>query len=236
MKEIMTGNSVCIEMSGEIAVLRLDDGRVNAFTRDSVDELRRAMAGVAASATAVVVTARSGYFSAGLDRSVILGTDRGSIKDLLRAVTSLYDDVLSFPLPVVAACTGHAVAAGALLLLCCDYRVAARGEAKIGLTEVAAGVPLFPLAVAVARTRLSNTDLVTALLEGRAYPVRAAQTVGYVDEVCEPTEIRQRAVAAATRLAGFDRAAFLTSRRLIWESARDEVRRAVAARHSPAPG
>ena len=39
--------------------------------------------------------------------------------------------------PVVAACTGHAVAAGALLLLGCDQRVGPDAPVKIGLNEVA---------------------------------------------------------------------------------------------------
>jgi enoyl-CoA hydratase len=230
----MTKEPVTVEVSGEIAVVRLDDGRVNAFTERSAGELRRALAGAAGSSAAVVLTGRTGYLSAGLDRSVMLSPDRTRARVLLSEATALYEEILSLPVPVVVACTGHAVAAGALLLLCSDYRVAALGDAKIGLTEVAAGVPLFPLAVAVARTRLSGSARVTALLEGRAYSVREAQAVGYVDEVCDQLEIEQRAVANATRLAGLDRAAFLTSRRLLWAPAREEVRRA-AGRKNPAP-
>ena len=46
-----------------------------------------------------------------------------------------------FKLPVIIACTGHAVAGGALLALCGDVRIGAAGDFKMGLNEVAIKMP-----------------------------------------------------------------------------------------------
>ncbi|HEY3716421.1 MAG TPA: enoyl-CoA hydratase-related protein [Jatrophihabitantaceae bacterium] len=232
----MATDAITVEVVGDVGVVRMDDGRVNAFTDDSVQDLRQALSTAATSSMAIVLTGRPGYLCAGLDRRVILGEDRDKVRALLHSVTSLYEELLTLPVPTVAACTGHAVAAGALLLLCCDYRLAATGPARVGLTEVAAGVPLFPLAVAVARTRLSGGQFVTSLLEGRALSIPEAQAMGYVDDICLAGELEERAVATAARLAALDRVAFLTSRQLLWAPAQEEVRRAVAARQRPTPG
>jgi enoyl-CoA hydratase len=213
---------------GEVSVVRLDDGRVNALDVPTVARLREQLADAARTSSCVV--------SAGLDRAVMLGADRAGRSRLLRAVTGLYEEVLNLSVPTVAAGTGHAVAAGALLLLCCDYRVTAAGDARIGLTEVAVGVPLFPLAVAVARVRLASQHLATALLQGRTYRPDEAAAVGYVDAVCPAAELPEHALAAARRLGGLDRAAFLASRRLLWAPAWDEVNRARAHDQPPAPG
>ena len=44
--------------------------------------------------------------------------------------------------PVVIACSGHAVAAGALLLLGADVRIGSRGAFRIGLIETEIGLVL----------------------------------------------------------------------------------------------
>ena len=62
----------------------------------------------------------------------------------------------TLPMPLVVACTGHALAGGALLVLTGDVRVAARGAFRIGLNEVQLGLPLPILAVELARYRPSR--------------------------------------------------------------------------------
>ena len=60
------------------------------------------------------------------------------------------------PLPVVAGCTGHALAMGALLLLGADLRLGAAGDFKIGLNETAIGMVLPDFAIQLVEERLSR--------------------------------------------------------------------------------
>ena len=115
-----------------------------------------------------------------------------------------------FPLPVVAACTGHALAAGALLLLASDARIGARGDFKIGLNEVAIGLRLPIFAIELARDRLSKRHFMAATIEGRVYRPEPACDAGYLDRLVEPeavletalNEARQRAELPTGALAG----------------------------------
>ena len=43
--------------------------------------------------------------------------------------------IFSFPRPVVAACSGHAIALGAFLLCSSDYRVGSKGNFKLVQTN-----------------------------------------------------------------------------------------------------
>ncbi len=81
-----------------------------------------------------------------------------SMRSLVAAGGRFVAKLLLEPLPVVAACTGHALAAGALVLLAADHRIGAAGDWKIGLNEVAIGMPLPVWAVELARYRMPPSE------------------------------------------------------------------------------
>jgi enoyl-CoA hydratase len=68
---------------------------------------------------AVVLHGRDGRFSAGFDLSVMRGGDLRAMSDLVSDGGELAKTLFGARVPVVAACTGHALAAGALVLLAC---------------------------------------------------------------------------------------------------------------------
>ena len=81
------------------------------------------------------------------------------------------------------ACTGHALAGGALVVLTGDYRIGASGEFKIGLNEVTIGMPVPVLAMELARDRLATSELVRATLLAQIYNPEGAVRAGYLDAV-----------------------------------------------------
>jgi enoyl-CoA hydratase len=103
--------------------------------------------------------------------------------------------------PVVAACTGHAVALGAGLLLAADLRVGASGPYKVGFNEVTIGLPLPATLVRLACTRLDPARRAEAVLLGRLWGPERAIEVGFLDEVHEPAVVVDHALARATELA-----------------------------------
>jgi enoyl-CoA hydratase len=100
------------------------------------------------------------------------------------------------PVPVLAACTGHALAAGALLLLAADYRIGEPGQYTLGLNETRIGIALPQFAVDMARVRLSTNRLVAATLCASIVGPEEACDYGYLDG------IESEATAAAQGLAG----------------------------------
>src|SRR3990172_8491307 len=73
------------------------------------------------------------------------------------------------PLPIVVACTGHALAMGAVLLTAADERLGARGDFKIGLNETAIGMTLPRSAVEIVRERLSKRHFERAVVRAEIY-------------------------------------------------------------------
>jgi len=138
--------------------------------------------------------------------------------ELITKGAGLLFQVLAHPRPVVAACTGHAVAAGAAILLACDAGVGLDGPFKIGLNEVAVGLPLPSFVTTLARERLDARRLVAATLGAAVYSPSEAAEVGYLDRVVSQ-EVVGAATAQARRLAAFPADAY----RLTKESARRDL-------------
>jgi enoyl-CoA hydratase len=132
---------------------------------------------------------------------------------LLTRGADLLMKVYGAPLPLIVACTGHAMAGGALTVLTGDYRVCARGDYKIGLNEAAIGMPVPVLAMELARDRLSKRALTRATLLGEIYDPEGALSVGYVDELAAPGDVVARATAEAKRLGAISKMAFKATKK-----------------------
>ncbi len=118
-----------------------------------------------------------------------------------------------FGVPTVAACTGHALAAGVLTLLSCDVRVGADVPAKIGLNEVAIGMALPKFAVELARERVPHHLLGEATLGARIFDPAAAVGAGYLDRVVPADDLLPTALAEAERLATLRTGAYALTKR-----------------------
>lgn len=196
-------DALTTERRGPVLVLHLDDGKANALTFDLIAALRSAVADaeVDEGIGAVVIHGREGRFSGGFDLGVMFGDDLAAIIALVADGGDLVHTLYGASVPVVAACTGHALAAGALVLLGCDVRVGADVEAKIGLNEVAIKMVLPDWAFTIATERLSRRHLQRAVANARITGPHEAAAAGYLDEVVPAAEVLERAVAVAEELA-----------------------------------
>ncbi len=201
-------------LDGEIALLHLDDGKANALSDATIGELLDGLARAEREAKAVVLAGRPERFCAGFDLRVMMsGPD--TAQALVRRGADLLLALYGAPLPVVAACTGHALAAGAMVLLASDVRVGAAGAYRIGLNELAIGLPLPVLAMELARDRLSTAELPRATLGARIYAPEEAARAGFLDEVVPADRLLARAREEAARLGAFPRGAWhATKKRL----------------------
>ncbi|WP_208026837.1 crotonase/enoyl-CoA hydratase family protein [Rhabdothermincola sediminis] len=200
----MTGSTegaVTYRLDGSVAVIRIDDGKANAISHAIAAELDRGLTQAETdTAGAVVIAGRPGRFSAGFDLTVMRsGIDEA--RDLLRVGAELALRIYTFPAPVVLGVTGHALAMGAILLLAADTRIGAAGEFKIGLNEVAIGMPVPRFATELARDRLSPRHLTAAVNHARIYDPTTAVDAGYLDEVVSPDDVEQAALDHAGTLA-----------------------------------
>lgn len=199
----MTTDALTIERRGPVMVLHLDDGKANALTFDLIAAIKAAVLEAEADPEigAVVIHGREGRFSGGFDLGVMYGGDFAKIVELVADGGDLVHTLWGCGVPIVAACTGSAVAAGALTLLGCDVRVGADIPAKIGLNEVAIKMVLPDWALTIAVDRLSKRHVHRATANARLTAPREAVDAGFLDEVVPAERVLDRAVEVATELA-----------------------------------
>jgi enoyl-CoA hydratase len=185
----------------------MDDGKANALSRSMIDAVTAALARAEQEASAAVLVGRPERFCAGFDLRVMMSSPEAA-KELLVAGSGMLMKLYGSTIPLVVACTGHALAGGALVVLTGDYRIGAAGAFRIGLNEVSIGLPVPVLAMELARDRLSKRALVQATLLAQIYDPATALDAGYLDEVAAPDQVLDRAKAEAARLGALPRSAF----------------------------
>jgi enoyl-CoA hydratase len=191
---------VSMVRDGDVAVITFDDGKANALSFAVLDGLNDALDTAAAESKAVALVGREGKFSAGFDLSVMTG-DIEDARRLLAAGATLGLRIYTFPIPVVLGVTGHALAMGGILTTTADYRVGASGPYKIGLNEVAIGMPVPSFGVEWCRARLSPAWFTRCVQHAELCPPERAVLAGFLDEVVPMEEVAGRARAVAAQLA-----------------------------------
>ena len=198
---------VTYRLEGPVAHIQMDDGKANALSDAMMTELGLALDRAGKEAKAVVLAGRPERFCAGFDLKVMMSSPAAA-KDMLTRGAALLMRLYGSPLPLVVACTGHALAGGALVLLTADVRFGAEGAFRIGLNEVAIGLPVPILAMELARDRLTTTELGRATLRAQIYDPAEAAGMGYLDAAVPAGELLARATEEATRLGGLSAHAF----------------------------
>ena len=199
-------------LDNDVAVIGMDDGKVNAISHDFCAQVQSALDRAEREARAVALIGRPQRFSAGFDLNVFKQGEEATY-GLLQAGGALMLRLFRHPQPLIMGCTGHAIAGGALLLLTGDTRVAAAGEFKIGLNETAIGMVLPQFGLELAQHRLSPQHIQAAVIQAQLFNPEGARAAGFVDEVVPPDEVPARTVAVAQQMATIAGAAYAGNKR-----------------------
>ncbi len=184
-----------------IATITMDDGKVNAFSIPMLQAVHAALDRAEQDGAIVILTGREGYFSAGFDLKVFAGGDVGQVIEMLTLGATLAERILGFERPVITACPGHTVAAGAFMALAADMRIGTDGPYRIGLNEVKIGLTVPWFVIELARQRLNPAHFNRAVVSATIYGPTEAVTAGFLDEVVAADELRAASLAAAATLA-----------------------------------
>ena len=150
-----SSEKVTYRRDDSIAVITMDDGKANVLgpdmqqaINDAIDQADRDDVG------ALVLAGNDKVFSGGFDLKVFRSGDLDASIGMLRGGFELSHRLLSYPKPVVIACTGHAIAMGSFLLCSGDHRITAPNY-NIQANEVAIGLVMPRTAIEVCRLRLT---------------------------------------------------------------------------------
>ena len=142
----------------------------------------------------VLTSTNSKFFSIGFDIPELIELTKKDFREFYTAFNQICMDMYTFPKPLVAAITGHAVAGGCILTLCCDYRFIAEGKKLMGLNEIKLGVPLPYPADRILRQIVDDHVARTILDTGDFFPPERSFKMGLVDEVVPLERVVEKAV------------------------------------------
>jgi enoyl-CoA hydratase len=211
-----------------VALLRMDDGKANALGPQMMSELRAALDAAEEADQAVVLTGREERFCAGFDLKV-MGSGPEQAKDLVRQGAELFLRLYLYPRPVVIAASGHAMAGGAVLLLCADERFGAKGPFKIGLNEVQIGLPVPAFVNELTDARLEKRARIPSTLFARVHDPEAALDAGFLDRLVEPESLLESALETAVLLSKLPKKSFTSTKRSQRGPLADRVRAGLEA-------
>lgn len=216
---------------GSVLLIQMDDGKANALSTSMMAEISSALAAAEADdrVGAVVLAGREGRFSGGFDLGVMQSGDFTAIVNLVADGGDLVKTIYGCGVPVVAACTGHALAAGALMLLGSDVRVGVDGPFKIGLNEVAIGLTLPDWAHTIAVERLGTRHIQRAIANARITDPSEAVEVGFLDRVVPADQLIDAAIEEASALTALDIGAYGRTMRGFRKPTIDQMEAQIAA-------
>jgi enoyl-CoA hydratase len=214
------------EQHDGIAMLNMDDQKANAYGPGMIQALSEGLDRAELEAQVAVIKGRPGVFCAGFDLKIIRGDDEQARVDMRSAGEALLLKAYVHPQPLIMACTGHALAAGALLMLTGDYRIGVIGEFSIGLNETAIGLSLPPFGLELARDRLDPRALSNATVGATLCDPQAAVEVGYLDSAVESQSFDDAVVDMANRLSALDVAAYAETKRRLRRATIERIRTA----------
>jgi enoyl-CoA hydratase len=219
---------VSFELRGDLALVRLDDGKANAMSAALVAGVEAALERATKEAKAVVLFGRPGRFSAGFDLKVMMSGPEAA-RSLVMAGGELLMKLYEHPQPLVIAVTGHAIAGGVLMAATGDRRIGVLGDFKLGLNEVANGMPVPILAHELARDRLDPRVLVESVLHAKMWDPEGAVRAGWLDRVVPADELEAAAIAEAEALAKLPQPAYAQTKRSLRRQTIRYVRESMAA-------
>lgn len=194
-----------------VTTITLDHGKANALSIEVLEELHAQFDRAEADGAAVLFTGRPGLFSAGFDLKVFQQGGEALVR-MLELGARLMARIFSFPRPVVIAAPGHAMAAGAFLLLAADVRIGADGDFRVGLNETQIGLTLPWPVIELARYRLAPAHWDESVVAATIYTPADAVAPGFLDRVASPDDLLDDANATVERLAALNTDAYAANK------------------------
>lgn len=183
---------VTYTLNDGVATIAINNGKANALSHQVFEQLNKTLDQAEQDKAVVILTGQPGIFSAGYD----LKEMQKGMKEAEALVTvgsTFTRRLAAFPLPIIGACSGHAIAKGAFIMLSVDYRVGIEGSFKLGLNEVAIGMTMHHAGIEIARHRLAPAHFYRSVINAEIYSPEGAVEAGYLDEVVAPEQLMNRA-------------------------------------------
>ncbi|MEE9151201.1 MAG: enoyl-CoA hydratase/isomerase family protein [Thermoplasmata archaeon] len=202
---------VGIEHHDKVTVLKLNNGITNAlnlkFIRKIFRNLRDLKDDPAVNGV-VIASNNDKFFSIGFDIPQLYELEEEDFRMFYRTYNRLCIDLYTFPKPTIAAITGHAIAGGCILALCCNFRFIAEGRKLLGLNEIKLGVPVPYPGDCILRQLVGTQNTQDIINTGEFYPSKELLRMGIVDRVMTLDQVNSKAIERVKLLGAMPKEAF----------------------------
>ena len=197
----MTDSIATLSKENDISIIKLDDGKANAFSYDMLSQVNDLLKKVPRDSGALVITGREGLFSGGFDLKTLATGDMEKITKMVQLGYRLLLELFSFDRPIVAAVSGHSIALGLFVTCSADYRIAIDGKYVCQANEVRNNMDIPTQIMEIIRARVNKKYFYSAVYHSDAYSVQDSIEVGYIDEVVSEDQFMKRVMEKAKELA-----------------------------------
>ncbi len=194
-------SKVNIETHDVVAILRLNNGVINAIGPELLDDLSAELKRIESEFKGMVLAGGEKFFCIGLDLPGLLPLGRSEMVEFYFKFMQVVLDLYTLPMPTACAINGHATAGGAIFALSSDFRFASSGRKFIGLNEVKIGLSVPYLTDLILRQVVGDRCATEMMFKGEFVEPEKALKIGLVDAVFSPEDLEEKAVAKIAELA-----------------------------------
>lgn len=198
-----------IEPHGNVAVLRMSNGVINAINPVFIDDLSEALKQIQTRYKGMILAGNEKFFSIGLDLPYLLDLDQDQMTTFWHRFDRLTLDLFTLSIPTAAAVAGHATAGGCILALTSDYRFFSSGKKWIGLNEVKLGLPVPYLTNLMLRLIVGDRTATDMTYRGYFLDPDRARETGLVDEVLDVNTVENRSVEFISEITSHPKTGFV---------------------------
>lgn len=199
----MSAEWVLTETIGHVGLLTLNRGTIHPLNLEFVHQLSEALAEMRDNEglrSLMLTSANDKFFSIGFDLPTLLELSESDFRAFYHGYSELALELYTTPIPTLAMLTGHAIAGGCILALCCDYRTMAEGRTLIGLNEIKLGLPIPFVADRILRDLIGTRGARDVMEIGDFFSPEQAEQIGLVDRVIPLDQIREESLQMAEAL------------------------------------
>ncbi len=203
--------AVKFEVHDKVGVLRLNRSTTNPLNLEFLKEIAKNLKIIKNDnlVTGLVLTGNNDkFFSIGFDIPLLFKQSKDEVKSFYETFNRLCLDLYTLPKPTVAAITGHAIAGGCILAICCDYRFIAKGRKLMGLNEIKLGIPVPYPADCIIRQLIGTRNARNVLDTGDFFQPEQLFQMGMVDRILNIGQVVPKSIEKARVLGEMPQDAF----------------------------
>lgn len=212
----MENTFVQLEIQNNIGIVKLNHGPTNAINLDLVNQMADVLhtARIDPQIRGLVLTSHNEkFFSIGFNIPELIELPLDDLRRFYKSFNQMCLRLFTLPKPTIAAVTGHAIAGGCILALCCDYRFIAQGRKLMGLNEIKLGLPVPYVADCILRNLLGLRYARQILEGGDFYLPEVSSQIGLVDQVLPLEGVITEAIERVETTGSYPGEAFVAIKR-----------------------